>query len=239
MLNTSLLKKLRFLESSLLVAAVLALSVTAQASEKGKAIFQEKCVSCHSTAPAQKVSIQERNKIGGSPLWFAGSRLQAAWLEKWLAAPTPLLSVTWNTVSKGANDHIALDGADAAEVTAYLTTLVDATVASGKATPMPKHRGKKRGFVAKTRALFEKHQGCFACHKYLNKRNQELGGFTAPSLVDASKRLNGDWVYAFMKDPQRYFPNLKCPIPGDKAVNQFTDKQMADLATYIVNIGVK
>jgi hypothetical protein len=67
----------------------------------------------------------------------------------------------------------------------------------------------------------------------------ELGGFSGPSLVKASQRLQADWIYAFLQDHRRYYPNGKCPIPGDKAFNKFTDDNRAALATYIVNIGTR
>ncbi len=215
------------------------LPITAKASEEGKKIFEEKCISCHAMAPTQKMPVKEYRQVKGAPLWFSGSKFKKEWLAGWLAKPVPLLGVTWGTVEKGTNEHIALPEAEAAQVTEYLMSAVDVKMESGKAVVMPKKRSQKRKFLTNSRQLFEKHQGCYACHRYLNKRNLELGGFSAPSLVTAKDRLNGDWVYSFLQNPQKYYPNTKCPIPGKKAVNSFTDKDRANLAGYVVNIGVK
>ncbi len=209
------------------------------ASQEAEALYKQKCLSCHAISPAQKVPIKKRASIKGMPLWFAGSKFNKEWLETWLASPHPIFGVQWGTLEKGAYDHSAVDASQAGPLAEYLMTLVDAEVQADTTAPLPKSRGKRRSFLSRTAQLFEKHQGCYACHRYLNKRGQELGGFSGPSLVEASNRLQADWVYAFLKDPRRYYPNGKCPIPGDMAFNKYTDDNRAALATYIVNIGTR
>jgi mono/diheme cytochrome c family protein len=209
------------------------------AAQEAEALYKQKCLSCHAVSPAKKVSIKERTSSKGMPLWFAGSKFNKEWLEAWLASPQPIFGVKWGTLEKGAYNHPAVDASEAKSLAQYLMTLVDDQVKSDTIVSLPKSRGKRKSFLGRTAQLFEKHQGCYACHRYLNKRNQELGGFSGPSLVEASKRLQGDWVYAFLNDPRRYYPNGRCPIPGDKAFNKFTDENRAALATYIVNIGTR
>ncbi len=211
----------------------------AQCNEEGKALFEKQCASCHTMEQGKKLSIKERNQIKGTPLWFAGSKFNKEWLVSWLAAPTPLLGVSWNSAEKGSTDHPAVSPDDAEKIGAYLMTAVDTSVEAGKAALLPKQRSQKRKFLTNARALFEKHQGCYSCHRYLNKRNVELGGFSAPTFVTAKDRLQGDWVYSYLQNPQKYYPNSKCPIPGEKATNTFTEQEKAELAGYLVNIGVK
>ena len=208
-------------------------------SQEAEVLYKQKCLSCHAVTQAKKVPIKERASIKGMPLWFAGSKFNKEWLETWLASPQPIFMVKWGTLEKGAYEHPAVDAAEAKQLTDYLMTLVDAQVKPDTTVPLPKSRGKRRSFLGRTAQLFEKHQGCYACHRYLNKRSQELGGFSGPSLVEAGNRLQADWVYAFLKDPRRYYPNGKCPIPGDKAFNKFTDENRTALATYIVSIGTR
>ncbi len=208
-------------------------------AQEAEALYKQKCLSCHAVTPAKKVSITERASIKGMPLWFAGSKFNKEWLEIWLASPQPIFGVQRGTLDKGAYDHPAVDASEARQLTEYLMALVDTQVQTGTSVPLPQSRGKRRSFLSRTAQLFEKHQGCYACHRYLNKRRQELGGFSGPSLVEASIRLQADWVYAFLKEPRRYYPNGKCPIPGDMAFNKYTDENRAALATYIVNIGTR
>jgi mono/diheme cytochrome c family protein len=209
------------------------------AAQEAQALYQQKCLSCHAVTQTKKIPIKERASIKGMPLWFAGSKFSKAWLETWLASPQPIFMVKWGTLEKGAYDHPAVDAAEAKQLAAYLMTLVDTQVKPDTSVPLPKSRGKRRSFLGRTAQLFEKHQGCYACHRYLNKRGLELGGFSGPSMVEAGNRLQADWVYAFLKDPRRYYPNGKCPIPGDMAFNKYTDENRAALATYIVSMGTR
>jgi mono/diheme cytochrome c family protein len=222
------------------LGAVLLLVLTASsraAAQEADALYEQKCLACHAITPTKKVAIKERTAIKGPPLWFAASKFKADWLEAWLAAPEPIYSVKWGTLEKGASDHPAVDAAEAKQLTQYLMTLADAQVRADATPPLPRSRGQRLSMLGRTAELFEKQQGCYACHRYLNKRRVELGGFSGPSLVKASQRLQPDWVYAFLKDPRRYYPNGRCPIPGDQAFNKYTDENRAALATYIVNIG--
>ncbi len=207
--------------------------------KKGEAFYKQNCLSCHSLSRTTKVSLEEAKALKGMPLWFAGSKFKKGWLEKWLAAPKPILGVKWGTLTKGANDHPAVDASKIPDLVSYLMTLVDAEIKKGATEPLPESRGKRKSMLGKTRQLFEKHQGCYACHQYINRLDKTIGGFSGPSLVGADKRLNPDWVYAFLKSPRRYYPNGGCPIPGESAFNKFTDENRAALATYITNMGVK
>ena len=207
--------------------------------QKGEALYMQNCLSCHAASPPVKVSIEEIRSRKGMPLWFVGSKFKQEWLEPWLVSPQPIFAVKWGTLTKGANDHPAVAVSDIADLVSYLMTLVDSEIKTDTTPPLPKSRGKRKSMLGKTRQLFEKHQGCYACHQYLNKRQKTLGGFSGPSMVAAAKSLNPDWVYAYLKNPRRYYPNGTCPIPGESAFNKFTDKNRADLATYISNMGVK
>lgn len=237
------MKRTKLLDLGIFFAATATMLIIqplpAHSSDEGKNIFQQKCASCHAMDPGNKLTIKDRKTVKGTPLWFAGSKFQKEWLAAWLAEPVPLLGVTWNTADKGTNEHPAVSPDEAVKVTEYLMTAVDSTMEPGKAVQMPQKRSQKRKFLTNARRLFEKHQGCYSCHRYLNKRNLELGGFSAPSLVTAKDRLQGDWVYSFLQDPKKYYPNSSCPIPGEKSVNKFTDEDKANLAGYVVNIGVK
>ena len=209
------------------------------ASQEPEALYKQKCLSCHSVSQTKKVSIKDRVSIKGMSLWFAGSKFKKEWLETWLVSPQPIFGVKWGTLDKGTYDHPVVNASEATAITGYLMTIVDEKVKPDTTDPLPKSRGKRRSFLGRSRQLFEKHQGCYACHRYLNRRQQELGGFSGPSLVEADKRLNADWVHAFLNNPRRYYPNGTCPIPGDKAFNKFTGKNRSALATYITNMGAR
>ncbi len=226
----------------MLLAVIMILSFfsvqsAAAEAQPGAALFQQNCSSCHSVEQAAKVPVGEAKKRRGMSLWFAGSKFKQEWLETWLPAPAPIFGVTWGTLTKGAYAHPAVEAAAVPDLVAYLMTLVDPEVRAGVTEPLPKSRGKRKSMLGRTRQLFEKHQGCYACHQYTNRLGKTLGGFSGPSLVGAAQSLNPDWVAAYLHNPRRYYPNGTCPIPGDSAFNKFSDQNRAALATYISNMG--
>lgn len=199
----------------------------------GKAIFEaEKCGSCHATSgPVEMIPAEERAGIKGPPLWFAGSKFKPEWLAAWLEKPTPLFRVKYGTVEEGSNEHPALSAEDAAKASAYLLSLTDAELKSGVIT----EKKLKRRKLFRGEKLFAKKQVCFGCHQYPSKQG-DIGGFTGPTMVGAGKRLQADWIYAFMNNPLRYYPNGRMPVYGDKAHDPYTDDELKLLAQYLTNL---
>jgi len=198
----------------------------------GKKIFEAKeCGACHAASgPVATVPVAERAKIKGPPLWFAGSKFQSEWLTAWLAKPVPILRVKYGTLIEGANAHVALPASDAKEAGAYLMSLIDGEVQLG----VIKKKKLTRRKMFKGEALFAKKQVCFGCHQYTSKGN-DIGGFSGPSIVGAGARLQVDWVYAFLKDPLRYYPNGRMPVYGDQAFEPYTEDKLKLLVQYIGN----
>lgn len=198
--------------------------------EAGKGIFEAKgCGQCHVTAgPVDPLPVAERTAIKGPPLWFAGSKFQQDWLVSWLAKPTPIRRVRYASLEKGANDHPALAAGEAADVASYLSTLSDPEPAAGVVEASKLSRRK----AFKAEKLFSKKQVCWGCHLYPSKQG-EIGGFSGPSLVGAGARLKGDWVYAFLKDSLRYYPNGRMPVYGDQPFEPFSDAEFKLLAEFM------
>lgn len=199
---------------------------------KGKKLFEaSQCVSCHQTSgPVETLPVTERSKINGPPLWFVGSKFRQVWLIAWLKTPTPIRRVQYGSLTKGSNKHPALSAVDAEEVGSYLMTLTDSALKPGAV----KNKKLNRRTRFRAEKLFVKKQVCFGCHQYPSKKGN-IGGFAGPSLVGAGKRLRVDWIYAFMNDPSRYYPNGRMPVYGDQAFNRFTEKELKLLARYIGN----
>lgn len=212
-----------------LAAAVSATPAVADAGQGQKLFDSNKCGSCHQmTGPVAAIPIAQRAQIKGPPLWFAGSKFKREWLSAWLAAPKPIARVKYGTLEIGANPHQALPAAQAADVAAYLATRTDPEVKSGQVgAAAPSRRAL---FTAET--LFSKKQVCFGCHQYPSKSGS-IGGYSGPSLVDAGQRLNPDWIYAFLKDNARYYPNGRMPVYGKEAFNAFSEDEVKLLAQYI------
>lgn len=212
-----------------LAAGVNAAPAAADAAQGQKLFEANQCGACHRMdGPTEAVPIAQRAQIKGPPLWFAGSKLKPEWLSAWLAEPKPIRRVKYGTLEIGADSHPALPAAQAAEVAAYLATRTDPEIEPGQVDAA----APSRRALFSAESLLTKKQVCFGCHQYPSKSGA-IGGYTGPSLVEAGQRLNTDWIYAFLKDNARYYPNGRMPVYGDKAFNAFTDEEVKLLAQYI------
>lgn len=195
----------------------------------GKGVFNaKKCGSCHQTkGPATEKTFADQAKKKGPELWYAGSKFKLSWLEGWLAKPTPIRPLQYNSDKKKNKDnHAKLSGGDAKAVATYLMTL------TAKETPSGVIKGKKAS--PKAKLAFQKKYGCIACHT-ISKRGKKLGGLSGPDLSSAGERLNGDWVYSYLKEPKVYKPVKKMPI----FAGIINDAEMKLIALFVATQKVK
>ena len=190
---------------------------------EGKSVFTSKnCGGCHlTTGPNTDKSFDDKLKRKGPDLWFAGSKFKKDWLAGWLKDPKPVRLMEYNSIEKkNPGNHPKLSDKDAHQVAEYLNTLKSKDVAEkviedGK----PNIQGK---------IAFEKKQGCYGCHPVM-KAGKVVGGLSGPSLVDAGKRLRGDWIYAYLKNPKALIPVKRMPT-YEGILN---DNDMKAVAQYI------
>ncbi len=192
-------------------------------SAEGKSAFTSKnCGSCHlTTGPNTDKTFEDKLKRKGPDLWFAGSKFKKDWLVGWLKSPKPIRPMEYNSIEKkNAGNHGKLSDKEAADVTEYLMTLTSKDVVKGVVEDgKPNIQGK---------IVFEKKQGCYGCHSY-TKAGKLFGGMSAPSFVDAGKRLQGDFIYAYLKNPKALIPVKRMPT-YDGILN---DNDMKAAAQYI------
>lgn len=184
----------------------------------GKAILAEKCMSCHNVrgpAPGTYAELLQRK---APDLFYAGSKFNRDWLVNWLQKPTPIRPAGVMFL-----DHIAVqDGKDtldkasikpcpanlgaeeAAAVAYYLMTLTSPGMKTGVVDPDAKFS------QAKARRMFSKQYPCIACHTATLGKNT-YGGVSGPDLTEAGDRLNPDWIFARIKDPQHWDPKTWMP----------------------------
>jgi mono/diheme cytochrome c family protein len=104
---------------------------------------------------------------------------------------------------KNELEHPALSAADAKAVTGYLASLNSTAVTKGAVTEANKGvRGK---------ILFTKKPACYGCHQTPKKGDTVYGGYSGESLVDAGNRLQGDWMFSFLKDPKPFIAGGRMP----------------------------
>lgn len=190
----------------------------------GKKAFEaNNCTGCHYTdGPAKEKTIADQLTKKGPELWYVGSKFRAKWLGKWLKSPSPIRPMAYNSITeKNPGNHPKLKGKDAKSVTGYLMSLTSKAVKAGVIKP------KKS---AKGRLIFTKKMPCSGCHQFPTKKKYN-GGLSAPSLVGAKKRLNPDWIYAYLKTPQIFKPVKAMPT----FAGIMRDKDMKAVAAYVAN----
>ncbi|MFQ5508427.1 MAG: c-type cytochrome [Leptospirillia bacterium] len=208
------------------------------AIEAGRAAFaRDGCDGCHGvTRSTSPMTIAERAALKGPNLWYVGSKLKRDWLETWLPAPTPIMGVRYDSLPPDTDitPHPAAPEADGVAIAAYLMSLTDSAMQTGviDADTPPSHMERLQG-----RVLYGKEQQCFACHLTRTRYGAEVGGVTAPTLTDAGRRLNPDWIYAFLMDQTRYTPVTRMPIYAGDTYTEYTPERMRVLAGYIARMG--
>jgi mono/diheme cytochrome c family protein len=94
-----------------------------------------------------------------------------------------------------------LSAGDAAAVTDFLMTLTSPEVKAGMLKAKPSIIGRR---------IFIKDMPCGGCHAFA-MRGGVHGGKSGPSLIGASKRLNPDWIYAYMANIKVFKPVRDMP----------------------------
>ncbi len=193
----------------------------------GKAAFEAKeCTACHYTeGPAREKTIDDVLAKKGPELWYAGSKFQNDWLQAWLQDPQPIRPMKFNSLTEeNPGDHPKLAGGDAGAVTEFLMSLTSDVVEAGVIKPKKNPKG---------RLIFIKKMPCSGCHQYPGKKKKLTGGRSGPSLVNAKARLNPDWIYAYLRDPQVFKPVKAMPV----FTGLLNEKAMKNVAAYVANFG--
>lgn len=204
-----------------LAAASLAVAPSSVLAAGGDAIFKKNCASCHYTdGPAKEKTIADQLAKKGPELWYAGSKFQKDWLSAWLQDPKPIRPLKYNSITaKNAGDHPKSSAGDAAALTEFLMGLTVAEVKAGTIKPNPSVQG---------RAIFTKKMPCGGCHAY-SVKGQAKGGLSGPSLVGVSKRLNPDWILAYLANTKHFKPVRDMP----DFAGILNPKDMENVAAYI------
>jgi mono/diheme cytochrome c family protein len=189
----------------------------ALANADGSQILQTQCAGCHALEKPAQFDLDRLWNRKGPDLYYAGNKFQRDWLVNWLQKPTRIRpgGVFYRKYVKSTADGDVIDSAalpehmrldkDAATAVAYslMSKTVPDLIESG---------AFKGGEVSATMGamFFGKLRGCSACHSDAPDR----GGKSAPELYDAGNRLQADYVYGYIKNPQKIDPHVWMPDLG-------------------------
>ena len=184
----------------------------------GKDIASANCALCHNLAGPAPSTFKGVLNRKAPDLFYAGSKFKRAWLVEWIQHPTSIrpsgVMFLNNIATANGEDRIRADHfstcassltvGEAEAVADYLMTLQDPTMLTGVVDTTKKMRRSKAV------RLFSKSYACVGCHQIkVGKRIR--GGFTGPDLRTAGNRLNPDWVYARIDNPQYWDPMTWMP----------------------------
>jgi mono/diheme cytochrome c family protein len=192
----------------------LAAGGTAQAAD----LLSQQCVACHAVSKPDKASLERLWERKGPDLYYAGSKFNRAWLVNWLQNPTTIRAggVMFAKAVKGSADK-AVDTIDAAQVPAHpKLSAADAATAADLLMALKgdglvtagAYKNEPPGAMASM--LFSKLRGCTSCH------TAKPGGAptSGPELYTAGDRLQPDYVYAYINNPQKFDAHVWMPTLG-------------------------
>jgi mono/diheme cytochrome c family protein len=167
------------------------------------------CRECH------RFSSKENKSDKGPDLFYAGNKFYKNWVKKFLQSSTLIREVNVFSESdfldeknKASNSHVALAKEGAERVANFLMTLRLLNLEVGKVNKEPLSKGER----AQTKMLFERSFGCISCHRTLNLVGKVRGGVSGPSLVNSGLRLKPDWVFHWLKAPQKFMYEGRMPV---------------------------
>jgi mono/diheme cytochrome c family protein len=184
----------------------------------GKTLVTERCASCHDTTGPAPQTYQGVLDRMAPDLFYAGSKFNRAWLVEWLQNPTIIrragVMFLNHVIDEGGKDKIVevtvkpcpadLSRAQAEAAADHLMTLEDPVMKTGVVDI-----GKKLRKL-KAYRLFTKQLPCIGCHRIKSGKRMK-GGISGPDLTKSGERLNPDWVYARIENPQYWDPKTWMP----------------------------
>ncbi len=220
----------------LFIASFAAAVATQGVAADGSQVLSSQCADCHALAKPENAGIDHIWERKGPDLFYAGNKFQRDWLVGWLQDPktirpgsefyrrhvksTPDGDVIDNS---GIAAHPKLDKASAeAAADALLKLTVPDLVTTGGFKNAPVNATMGAMFFGKLR-------GCSSCHQYAPGK----GGLSGAELYTASKRLQPDYIFSYIQDPQKFDPHVWMPK------TEMKDPDLQRLTGYIVQLQVE
>ncbi len=156
----------------------------------GELIDHYRCLSCHQFG-------DRGGDISTAPLTYEGSKVRRDWLIDYL-----MLSYTIRPILEERMPVLRMDREEA-------TLLADAlqNFYLDPSIPPDPFAGRPPSDTdpAEGQRLYTAF-GCRACHII-----GAAGGYYGPPLTEAAKRLKPGWIYTWLKGPQRWRADVRCP----------------------------
>ena len=169
----------------------------------GAIMDRYRCLSCHQIG-------SQGGDISTAPLTFEGSKCKPEWVADYL-----MLSFTIRPILTDRMPVFRMAKDEAALLAQTFETFY-----RDPAIPDDPFAGKVRE-PDEGKRLYDA-KGCRACHIL-----GAGGGYYGPPLSEAGRRLKPGWVYTWLKGPQKWRADVRCPDYG------FQDDEALRLAAYL------
>lgn len=203
----------------------------------GNTILQSKCAACHTMTKPENAGLDHIWTRKGPDLFYAGSKFREEWLVQWLQNPTrirPAGEFYFKHVKPGAGvdeidqstlqPHMKLTPDEAKAVAETLMTKTAPPDVIPKAIYKDQQTSMTMGSM-----FFNKLRGCSSCHQSA----PGVGGLSGPELYTGGQRLQPDYIYAYIQDPQKIDPHVWMPTLG------LSDTDIQRLTSYIVQLSAQ
>lgn len=178
------------------------------------------CVVCH--AKSKDLLRPIAPNIG-----HEGSKWKPGALLKFLKQPEKLRPNGFMPFSKAMMPQFFFSDEDGEALIAYLMTLKDPGVLPGVLKGLDVSNADE---IEKGQILFEETYACDGCHK---REAGGEGGIVGPELSDAMARIQPEWLFYWLKNPQAMRPET--PMPNFK----MPDHEIRSLLVYLMSLDEK
>lgn len=174
--------------------------------EVGRLVDRYRCLSCHRIGDLG-------GDISTAPLTHEGSKVRREWLVDYL-----LVSYSLRPIIEERMPIFRMSRADAELLAGAITSFyVDPAIAQDPFAGRPASDAD----AGEGQRLYTS-LGCRACHIV-----GTTGGYYGPPLTDTQTRLQPGWVFAWLKRPQAWRADVRCPDYG------LTDTDALRLTAYL------
>jgi mono/diheme cytochrome c family protein len=190
---------------------------------EGKRLLEKVgCYGCHPIAGTEDL------RKPGPGLRGIKHKVTKDWAFNWIRKPTSFRPTTHmpqafdlsNTSDEEAKKK------NAAMIASIVEFLFDESQLGHVAASYP---APPAGDAARGERVFNQ-VGCLACHEVKHGEKGTVYTNFGPNLAGVGSKLNPGWIYAWVKDPQQYFPYASMPNL------RLTDQEAADVTAWLMTL---
>jgi mono/diheme cytochrome c family protein len=184
--------------------------------ERGRELLTKlNCVGCH------RLQGIERPAMLGPSLTNIGTKVNRAWIYKWLKDPRTVTSSDGTILVNGYLNEdeprmpkFRLSEKEVLALSGYLSTMVSEPIATYKFDAHTVAAWEKRPDLVDQGETRFRQMFCTTCHSLAVTRAGEIkmiGGDIGPELTKVGSKVNPDWLVGWLRNPQAYLPHSKMP----------------------------